>query len=473
MYRITKTDFILFNQCAKSFWLSKRDPDAFPQAKFSDFAAKLAREGYEVEAQLQALVASWKHPRDYDFQAEFETASGLYARADMVRYKDDGTVDLYEVKSSTSVKTEASHNHIIDACFQVIAAEDTGLPVDRIIHVHLNGDYVRAGDIDPAALLVFEDITDRARAMQPQIKADIKAALALLNTPQIDRTSCTCLLKSRGQHCDTFDIFNPWMPSPSIYDLPRMHGKRLATLVSENRFALDQVTMDDVSDGQKPVLLSAHQGTPVIDRAALGNWFADITYPLYHLDYETYASAVPSMDGATPHGQLPVQFSLHIQSPGQVDLHAEYLADTMAPPLDLIKALRRNIGDEGTIIVWNKGFENGQNAKMAAMYPEHAGFLNGLISRTVDLQDVYKTGYIDIGFRGSTSIKAVLPVVANDIGYTSLMIQDGTAAMNGFQQMISMPPGIDRDALRAGLLEYCKLDTYAMVRLLEFAQTKV
>lgn len=107
---------------------------------------------------------------------------------------------------------------------------------------------------------------------------------------------------------------------------------------------------------------------------------------------------------------------------------------------------------------------------MAARFPDKSDFLLAIVERTVDLMDVFKTGYVDIAFDGSTSIKKVLPVVLPDLTYEGMEIADGTAAMDGWAKMLAEPDADKRAALRKSLLEYCELDTLAMVRLLEFAR---
>ena len=52
--------------------------------------------------------------------------------------------------------------------------------------------------------------------------------------------------------------------------------------------------------------------------------------------------------------------------------------------------------------------------------------------------------------------------------YEDMVIADGTAAMEGWLEIVDMPAGNARDARRRALLEYCEQDTLAMVPILEF-----
>jgi hypothetical protein len=161
-----------------------------------------------------------------------------------------------------------------------------------------------------------------------------------------------------------------------------------------------------------------------------------------------------------------------MQQDGQLD-HREFLSDEAKLPLELIQNLEQCIGHKGSLISWHKTYENGMNKMMAALYPDKADFLTDLIDRTTDLEDVFKNGYVDIAFGGSTSIKNVLPVIAPDLSYAGMDIGDGTAAMVGWKKMLGMPVGPEREAQRKALLEYCKLDTLAMVRIYQFVDDLV
>ena len=69
--------------------------------------------------------------------------------------------------------------------------------------------------------------------------------------------------------------------------------------------------------------------------------------------------------------------------------------------------------------------------------------------------------------KGSWSIKAVLPTIAPDLDYSTVgEIQEGGAAFEAFLELLDRPLALARRAdLRKDLLDYCKLDALALVRL--------
>ena len=133
---LTKTDFVHYLQCPRSLWLLKHKPEVYPYREFSDFLKKITQEGYEVEQYAQMLfpdgislppigavsVTKTKEALDQRiktlFQATVQTEDGLFARADILTRSDNGSYNLYEVKSSSSIKKDKKHNHLKDACFQ-------------------------------------------------------------------------------------------------------------------------------------------------------------------------------------------------------------------------------------------------------------------------------------------------------------------------------------------------------------------
>lgn len=467
--QISKTEFFHFLRCPKSFWLKQHRPEDYPSGEFTAYAKMLADDGQKVKEHARDLLSASGDAEAYSYQTVFETPQGLYANADVTKSNDDGSITLYEVKSSMSVKQDRKHNHIKDAAFQKVVAEDAGAKVAEIFIVHLNSEYVRNGEVDPEELLIFTNVTEQVLEIEAEVRTEIDGALELLVQKEIDESSCTCLGLSRSNHCDSFNHFNPNIPEYSIYDLPRITSARLRPFVAEGRFSLDLIKPDEVSATQAIIVQAAHAGEPLVDQNALNNFYERAVYPIYFLDYETYSSAIPLVDGAQPHAPIPFQYSLHIKrsADDEEPAHVEYLADEAAMPAALVDHLAQNIGEEGSIVSWHASFENTQNQNMAKLYPDRAKFLNDLISRTLDLEELFKDGYVDIAFRGSTSIKKVLPVICPDLSYDGLVVGNGTDAMNAWIRLLSLPQGAERAKLRDAMLGYCKLDTYAMFRIFE------
>jgi hypothetical protein len=111
---------------------------------------------------------------------------------------------------------------------------------------------------------------------------------------------------------------------------------------------------------------------------------------------------------------------------------------------------------------------------MGELFAEHADFFRDMNDRIVDLQDVFKTAYIHPDACGSSSLKKVLPALLPEVTYDRLAIQDGTMAMERWEDLVTNNLPEDEVAQRRkDLLAYCELDTLAMVKIYQHLQNEV
>ncbi len=241
-------------------------------------------------------------------------------------------------------------------------------------------------------------------------------------------------------------------------------------IINDDIIDLDQVPGSfPLSPQQSAVLAAVTSKRPVIDINSIQTFFDELIYPLYFFDFETYASAIPLTCGMSPHKHVPFQYSLHILSADGKLRHEEYLASSAQLPIDLILKMKRDFGETGSIVSWHASFEKTQNKEMARLYREHANFLTDINERMVDLEDLFKTAYVDARFDGYTSIKKVLPVICPELSYKDLDVQDGTAAMDAWSTMINPETATaEKENIAKALLKYCELDTFAMVAIYRF-----
>ena len=456
---LSKTQFMSYRRCAKSFWVGiHENAGAVPSA--SPFDLLLMRNGIEVERVAAGWLRRTLTNSSLMFQRTF-ASSGFEARADCVATNADGTIDLIEIKSSTDHRP-----HVADAAFQAIVAERSGVRVGRVSIVHVRADYRRTGEIDPEQLLTIVDVTQEVRAIMPELAREMDDALEFIALEEIDERACTCRhCGSRSRHCRHFARFNPDIGDPSAHDLPRISPSRLVVLDSDGRLDPRLMTETDVTPAQLPILRAFQTARPIIDLAGIEDFLDGLRYPLAFYDYETWASAIPPSDGYRPHAPIPVQYSLHVlHEDGRLD-HHEHLSDGHGQHRELISRLAQTLPETGSALVWNRSFEAGCNRRLAELEPEFAGFLSQLDARTMDLMDPFRRHYVHPDFRGSTSIKKVLPALVPELSYQELAVTDGAEAMLAWLAM-TQAGGDRKHVLRRQLLDYCRLDTLAMVEIL-------
>jgi hypothetical protein len=458
-HRLTKSGFLDYLQCERNFWLRTRRPELHMDTGPSEFDRLLMLDGYAVEAIAREMLGASSEGLSFEFQVDLE-CSGCLARADAIRTRPDGSIEIYEIKSSTS-----SIDHIHDAAFQRIVAERSGHRVAASFIVHVDKDYRLEGRLDPKGLLTFTPVDADIEQIRDDVEAAIDRAITLLAEDEIDLDGCDCVYKSRAQRCSGFDHLNAGVPDPSVYDLPRMHGSRLAKLVDDGRIGIEDVSEGDVTASQIPVLLALRAGECIMDAEAIGKFLGELQFPLHFYDYETAGGAIPKAEGHGPHQQIPTQFSCHVVHEDGSTQHHEFLAHEHGQEAQLVEVLKACIAISGSMIVWNETFEKACNRRMAELLPEDGEFLLALNERTVDLMKPFKAHYVHPDFRGSTSIKRVLPVLCPELSYDENAVHDGTGAILAFRKMVESTNADEAAELRRQLLRYCKLDTEAMVAI--------
>ena len=135
-----------------------------------------------------------------------------------------------------------------------------------------------------------------------------------------------------------------------------------------------------------------------------------------------------------------------------------------------MESLKNNLLDEGTVICWNKSFEIGRLKKLSELHPKNKDFIDSVIDKVFDLMEIFsKNLYVDYRFIGSNSLKNVLPVLIEGEGYENLDVQDGAQAITEWEKIIFQ--NISKDEKKStidSLLEYCKYDTYSMIKIYNF-----
>lgn len=198
------------------------------------------------------------------------------------------------------------------------------------------------------------------------------------------------------------------------------------------------------------------------------NW-GSLSWPAFYLDFETVTTALPLYAENSPYEQIVTQYSIHqCSQPGKVTRHLEYLADASRDcRRELAEQLISDLDIQGSIIVYSS-FEKTRIRGLASSFPDLADALSALEKRLFDIMSVVKKNFYHPEFCGSYSIKKVLPVMVPELSYDGLSIGDGDTAITRFARMArGQRSGTEGAQIRADMLAYCKMDTFAMVRLHE------
>jgi hypothetical protein len=485
---ITKTIYLEYLNCAKNTWLKMHKPELAASFELSAFEKSLVANGNLVELWARKLFPKGvlipdlgetapeitrryiEEKQSVIFQPTFVNDKFL-VRNDVLEYDDKNNLwNLYEIKGTNATdENDKEIDHVEDATFQYIVLGNVGVKVGRVNIIHLNKEYVRGEEINVKDLFIFDDITEKVLSRIETTKQKMTEAVTALFQDDEKALECQCIYSGRSQHCSTFHYSHPHVPEYSVHDLSRIGSskKRLAKLIDSEIFELGDIPEDfELTDNQKNQVIVHNNQRPMINSLAIKEELGKLIYPLYFFDYETYPSAIPLFKGFKPYQQAPFQFSLHVLKTPEGELeHYEYLhLDASDPTESVIAYLKKYIGPEGNIIVWNKKFEKGINTQLAERSLENKDFLEDLNNRIYDLMEIFqKQLHVHHGFKGRVSIKKVLPVLVPELSYKTLDIQEGGAAMDAwFEKIFNSKSDEEKKKTAESLLKYCYLDTFAM-----------
>jgi hypothetical protein len=481
MSGLSKSRILLHRQCPKRLWLKTNRPELEivddGMAKgfvtgdaVGDKARQLYPDGVLIEtpsltealAQTRTLINQPPKPL---FEATFEH-KGTLIRADLMLPDEHGW-RMVEVKSSTSVKPY----YLEDAAVQAYVLAQNKVPVSRIEIAHIDNQFVYMGDDNYQGLLKHQIETKTVNELAQQVPdwiAQAQHTLTLKNEPKITvGNQCSEPFGCSFRHyCDP-QAFEP-VPVTSPKVLPR-GGKFVQQLIDAGKTDLTMLAEADLSKAiYQRIWRTLQTGQAELDPQAKAIIDA-LPYPYYHIDFETINLAIPVWAGTRPYQQVPFQWSCHIQMPDSITHHA-FLGDGQSDPRrEFTESLLATLGTMGTIFVYNAAFEKSRLQEMGDAFPEHKAAIDALMPRIFDLLPLMRNHYYHPDMKGSWSIKAVLPTIAPDLSYKALTVGHGGAAMEAFAEMMKSETTPERRAeLYQALLEYCELDTLAMVLIVNY-----
>jgi hypothetical protein len=489
MRSLSKSKIIAYRQCPKRLWLTIHKPELCDESGSKAVFAighqvgEIARRIYDPEgrgvlidiqelgheqafARSAVLLESGEVPV---FEAGI-VAGGALAYADvMLPDTQDGAVawKMIEVKSSTGVKDY----HRDDIAVQAHVAAAAGIRLSSVSLAHIDSSFVYPGDGNYQGLLKETDLTAETLSRSGEVAAWIagaQAVAALSDEPEI-KTGPQCSDPFTCGFCAYCNRDKVW-PEYPLSSLPRFGISKQAQMEELGIEDLRDVPDEHLSALQSLVKKHTAAGTVFFDTVGAAADLAPYGFPAYFLDFETAMFAVPIWKGTRPYQQIPFQFSLHVLDESGFLEHAGFLDLTGGDPSeDFARSLIDLCGIEGPVFVYNAGFEKMVMANLATRFPDLAPSLNAIIERVVDLLPIARTRYYHPGQHGSWSIKAVLPAAIPELSYDKLEgVQDGNMAVSAYQEAIAPATAHERkEQIERQLVEYCKLDTLAMVRLWE------
>lgn len=483
-YTLKKGSFVAGSQCAKRMWLElheKGAPELVPDPasrwlmdqgiavgklaqSYVPGGLAIARGGRSIPSILSESWAAISDPRvRVIYEAGFISHDTL-VYSDILERNPTGFT-LIEVKSTTHVNEE---EHIPDLAIQAHVLRGAGVRVTRCELMYLNRE-CRYPDLDNLFKRadVTELVEDRLLSLQYELDSLKEiAASGIEPTVQVG-PHCTS-----PRECAFMDRCWPEVPADHVTNLYMIQKKKAAQFADSG-----WTRIQDLPDDLKLSAIAARQrrslraGTMIVEKNSLLAALQTVSAPIAHIDFETVAPAIPVWNGCRPYDNVPVQLSCHfVDSLGHIRHHEWLATDDRDPRPAIGHALIEACEGARTVTAYYSKFEQACIRLIADVCPEIAPRLLEIADNIVDLLPIVREHVYHPEFRGSFSIKSVIPALVPRLSYSELQISEGGTASATLMRMIFRSEEFDemeKEKLRKNLLLYCKRDTEAMVALTE------
>ena len=515
-FYFSKSKFVsTYTTCNKYAWLDKyKKEEKTAHSEFTKYlfetghvVGELAKKYFNIDADATVL----KEDGSQDNAAMIEVTKklleagakiiaeasfsfdGLFCSVDILEKHDDGTYNIYEVKSSKIEPKKkkdyykgVKERYVIDAAYQKYVLELCGYKIDKVFVVLLADNYVRGGELDLKGYFKPCEVTERTTLLQDEIKNkldEIESVISSENEPESMFTQ-SCYDCEYFAYCKK----SKDVPTPSPFDLFNMDFKDKCDLYNNGISFFDVEAIEERLDlikarkklkkaGKNHIQYYNCPNDTYIDKAEIEKFLDTLSFPLYALDFETYQAKVPECEGMSTGEVVPFQYSLHIIKnvndimTGQ-NLEEKHFIDISGedPRRAIAERLVKDIPFGACVIACNKGTESSIIKKLAERYKDLYDHLRSF--GYADPQDLFQNGhYYNSRMGNSFSIKSILPALYPDdadMNYQNLEgeVKNGGEAMNAIHKAKQLE-GEALEKYKQDLIEYCALDTYAIVKVLK------
>jgi len=471
---LTKSLYMNGQQCPRLLWFSSRhqlpelslyDQHKFAQGRdFEKYVKKLFPDGIDLGNLKHGENIKETQNLIRQGRIIFEACmvyKDLFFKGDILEPSADGW-NLHEMKSSTKVKDE----YIPDMAFQKYICEKNGIKIKNCFIEYINKNYVKQGNVIPNELVLQQDVTDDVNQIN-DIEENSEKYIEIMKQGKAPEVSISRKC-NKPYECPLKD--ECWGSLPEYHVLQLTNWRKYWELYEEGILDIKDIPKDEILSSNKDQRIKeAVDGNKIIiNKNKIRNFLKELQYPLYYLDFETFDTAIPIFNQSKPYQKIPFQYSLHIQDENNKVKHFEFLARRGKDPRpELLVRLKKEIGQTGSIIVFNKTFEISVLKKLAEDFPGYESFIENTINRINDLAEPFKNyDYYNPVQKGRYSLKAVLPAITGK-GYSNLEIGNGTdASMKYFYSHIKDDLK-NIDEIRNNLLKYCCLDTEGMIWIID------
>ena len=390
----------------------------------------------------------------------------IQVRPDIVLLKSGSVASLVMVKASVRLQK----NHRLELLASLWILQALGQDDCEYGVLTIDPSYVKTSqEIDPNNLFKYHNQTNNTQDRLPEFPTLLENTLSLINSdeapPIIVGRRC-----HKPSKCDFLkDCHQGRSTAVLAAQLPGIDGELKRQWLIEGSGQLEDLPDDADLKPYQIRAIESIQRNEALGSQDLKEQLGNLKFPIHYLDFEAFTTPIPKYMYSRPYESIPFQFSNHIESSSGEITHHEFIYNgNHDPRREFTDYLLQIIDDAGTICIYSN-YENDTLEMLRHLFPHHRERIAAAKSKTWDLMKFVKKNFYHPGFYGSYSLKNVLTCLCPELTYESLDIGDGLHAMNAYLGVNDLTEE-ERSKLFVSLLEYCKMDTLALLKIRQYLQ---
>ena len=485
---ISKSAFMKAEQCLKHFYLYRNHPnlrDKISKEKQFIFqrgtdigilAQQLFPGGVDVttdEKRNQLLFAEkTKELIEKGVNTIYEATfiyNDLLVMVDILN-KEDGKWIAYEVKSSLKI----TETYVKDACFQYFVIKNCLNDLVDFNLLTINSNYVLNGELDIKQLFKSTSILKDATKNLSYFSFKTTIAKETLEKGKIPNIQV-------GTHCfqpyDCDFLGLCWKSindDNSIFALGKQSKQQLFDYYNAGIKTIDNINDDTLKKEIAIQIEAVKTKQEQFHVNEIKKFISQIKPNCCSLDIEVWMAALPFYQGTKPFQQIPFLFSMvYLENNNWVkkSYFKPIETDNRVEFLEAILSYTQNFE---TILMYDKSLEENVLNQLISLYPDYKTQVDLLKNKIVDLAELIKQGnYYHPSMKGNFSLKSLAPIIHSDTNFDKLDIQSGISAMYIYESLLAMDNDIEKETIKAQLIEYCEMDAVVTYQLLNYLKEKI
>lgn len=261
----------------------------------------------------------------------------------------------------------------------------------------------------------------------------------------------------------------------SVFSIGKLSKQAIFEFYDKDIKRIDEINIDSIKNKEIRIQVKAvKENKEQIAKAEIQQFISNIKHPYCSLDIEVWMAALPYYQGTKPFQQIPFLFSMIHEEDGELKKFSYFKPIEEDERNEFLETILLVTKPFQTILMFDKSLEENILNQMAELFPESRNAISDLKSKIVDLAEPIKHGnFYHPSMAGNFTLKSIAPLVNEESGFENLEVQSGISAMYMYESLLTEANIIEKENIKAQLIDYCEMDALVTYQLLSYYRLKL